>query len=440
MITRRILLMLMLCAACRAAPQAVSAIPTPPPFPTMTPGYAIVAALPPPPTESIANPATAIALANPPTATPNYRACPAPDSSVRLPAGTPSSARLIENAIAAFLNAGGTLVNLERGLRETWAVLGDTGVVRGDIDMTGEGIPEVIVALLTPDAGGMLMIFGCVDSRYQPLYRGAPDETLTFNVPPQILRADDLNRSGLRKVVFTARRCASSDEASCLYYTQMAAWDRQRGRISNLLAETVVSASPPTLSDIDNDGVLELIVRMDNPGNAQTGPLRTGYTAYDWNGLVYTASITQLDPPRFRIQVIHSADAAFKAGNLSEAVALYDLSLNSPSLEPWRGGDENRILQSYALYRLMLAFAYTNDARLVPTVQAVFTTYPDMASAPIYARLAADFWSRYQLSGDLSLACAGVREIVNAQPEALGLLNRYGSRSPTYTASDLCPF
>jgi len=30
--------------------------------------------------------------------------------------------------------------------------------------------------------------------------------------------------------------------------------------------------------------------------------------------------------------------------------------------------------------------------------------------------------------------------VIESRPEALDLMNRYGSRSPQYTESDLCPF
>ncbi|MDZ4763324.1 MAG: hypothetical protein SGI73_02150 [Chloroflexota bacterium] len=434
------------CAACRPAPRTGGSAPTVIPFPTMTAGVAIAAALPPPDDEArLANPATAIALANPPTATPNYRACPAPNADARVADIIPATGRDVENALTTFLNAGGTLINLERGVRESWGIAGNSGTVRGDLDLTGEGIPEAIVTLVAPDAGGLLLIFGCVDSRYRALYSGSPDGTQRFNDAPQLVRADDLNRDRLPDLVFSARACAGEDGASlnesdCTYTTQMATWNAPRGRMTNLLASAVVSEAAPTLDDVDQDSVLELLVRLDNPGDAQTGPLRTGFLIYDWDGVVYTQSITQLNPPRFRIQVIHDADAAFAAGRTSDAIALYDLSLNSPSLEAWRGGDENPVLQTYALYRLLLAFAYTNDERLVPTVQAILTAYPDPAAAPVYATLATAFWNAYQITNNLNAACATVKDSIAVLPDALSLLNRYGSRNPTYTADDLCPF
>lgn len=436
------LMLLLLCAACQPSAPANLA-PTVIPFPTMTPGRVVEAALPPSSGllldgAGLPNPATAIALANQPTATPNYRACPAPNSETRLPALPAVTARDAADAIEAFLNAGGTLVNLERGLTETWG--GQDGFVRGDLDFSGEGVPEAVISLATADEGGLMLILTCIDGRYATVYQAAlADTSGVGSGAPSLIAAQDINYSGLPELIYTVRSCENGED-SCLYHTQIVTWNAERGRFNNLLSDAVLSEAAPTLEDIDQDRVSELIVRLDNPGDASTGPLRTGYTVYDWDGLIYTESVTQLNPPRFRIQVIHQADAAFESGAVDEAIALYDLALNSPSLEPWRGGDENAVLQTYTLYRLLLAYAFTQDARLVPTVQNILSSYPDVAASPIYIELAVTFWNAYQVTNNLNAGCLNVQNVIAARPEAVNLLNRYGSRSPTYTANDICPF
>jgi hypothetical protein len=76
----------------------------------------------------------------------------------------------------------------------------------------------------------------------------------------------------------------------------------------------------------------------------------------------------------------------------------------------------------------------------VPTVQSILATYPDVTAAPVYIEMAVTFWNAYQVTNNLNAACLNVQTVIAARQEALGLLNRYGSRSPTYTADDLCPF
>jgi hypothetical protein len=67
-------------------------------------------------------------------------------------------------------------------------------------------------------------------------------------------------------------------------------------------------------------------------------------------------------------------------------------------------------------------------------------TYPDLTTAPVYAEMALRYWSAFQASNNLASACAEVQAIIAARPEALALLNRYGTRSPVVTAAQVCPF
>ena len=79
--------------------------------------------------------------------------------------------REMAQEMARFLNLGGTVPSLENGMRTEWEVLGDTGSLRNDIDLTGEGVPEVIAAYVAPDDGGTLLVLGCADGQYAPRYQ-----------------------------------------------------------------------------------------------------------------------------------------------------------------------------------------------------------------------------------------------------------------------------
>lgn len=419
-------------AACQPA-TPTTLPPTAIPFPTMTPGRTIRGILPPVdglPLNggSLANPATAIALASQPTVTPNYSACPAGGSTTL--DETPATGREMAQEMVRFLNLGGTAPALENGLRDEWDVLGDTGLVRNDIDLTGEGTPEVIVAFNAPDDGGTLLILGCTDGQYTPRY-----QAITSGDIPQIVQIGDMNFDQKLDLLFAGELC----DEECAYQTQLITWSSEIGRFISLLNNAIANESIPTLSDVDNDRVTEIVVQLDNPGDENTGPLRTGVNIYDWNGAVYTLSIIQLDPPRFRIQVIHAADRAFAQLDTEQALPLYDLAMNDTDLRYWYN-DEPDILKSYALFRLLVAYAYIEDERRLSTYQTILQTFPDPAAAPVYTALSTAFWDALQVTNNLHSACLEVQDIIRARPEALALLNRYGSRSPTYTAQDLCPF
>lgn len=432
-----LILTLLLLAACQSDVPASDGTPTLLAFPTMTPGQVIRGPLPtvialPLDGGSQSNPATAIALANRPTATPNYQSCPAPNAEAALVSTAPTSSREIDDTLLRFLNDGGSVQQLEITLREDWDVLGDDGSVRGDLDLTREGTAEIFVSYRAPDEGGALVIFGCSDGRYLIRYQ----TIIGGEAAPTIINTSDLNVDVRPDLLFASEVC---DGGSCQYITRLVTWNPERGRFINLLSGELATDEVPSIEDIDADRVSELVVRLTDPGNSSTGPLRTGFTVYDWNGVVYTRSVTQLNPPRFRIQVVHQADAALAAGNAEEAIALYNLALTDPSLENWYN-DDQMALQIYTQYRMLLAYADIEDARQIELHASILQAYPDPATAPVFAELAKTFWNALQVTNNLHSACLEVQDIITTRQDALELMNRYGSRSPVYTATSLCPF
>lgn len=424
----------MLLAACQPT-TPTNTVPTAYPFPTATVGRTVHGVLPLAQAAgggSLANPATAAALSNQPTATPDYSACPAPRETVL--GERPLSPRGIVESLIRYLSDGGTRSALETGMRD-WGFLGETGYLRGDLDLTGEGAPEIIIGYTQGELAenGVMLILGCANggyvSRYQAIASGEN--------PPQILDILDLNYDQQPDILFTDRVCQA--ENVCTYQTQLITWNAELGRFSSILNSAINSDKPPEVRDIDNDNVGELIVRLDNAGSAATGPLRTGINIYDWNGSVYVLSIIQLDPPRFKIQVVHEADRAFALRDTSKAIPLYNLALDDPALQAWRN-DDPVILHSYTLYRLLLAYAYTEDSRLLNHYQRIIDTFPDPAARPVYATMSDTFWNALQVTNNLHSACLEVLVVIVQQPEALTFINRYGSRSPSYSAPELCPF
>jgi hypothetical protein len=382
--------------------------------------------------EGLANPATAVALANQPTPTPNYAACPVP-ANPPLDATAPTNGLALRTTILGYLTQGGAPLALTDQLR-AWGVIGEEGAVEINTDFTGAGQADVILSYAAPDEGGTLLVMGCANGAYNLRY-----QISTGGTPPQIISTGDLNADTRPDLLFSAETCAADNPDDCAFRTQLITFDAASGRFVSLLNGTLSSAAAPATRDIDDDRVQEIVVRSDFDGNRATGPLRTGTYIYDWNGVTFTLSIVQLDPPRFKIQVLQEADRAFNRQEFESAIGLYNQAELDTGLRFWFN-DEQGLLSSYAFYRLVLAYAYIEDERLLPTYQAATQPFPDPASAPIYITLLNTFWNALQVTGNLNSACREVQAIIGTRPEALELLNRYGSRSPTYTAADLCPF
>ncbi|MBC7814841.1 MAG: hypothetical protein H7175_27030 [Burkholderiales bacterium] len=129
----------------------------------------------------------------------------------------------------------------------------------------------------------------------------------------------------------------------------------------------------------------------------------------------------------------------FNTLDIATSIPLYDVALNDGELREWTDGDDET-LGLYIQFKLMLAYAYLEDERFLTTYQTIVAAFPDPATRPVYAALADTFWNAMQVTNNLHSACLEVRDIIEQRPEALGRLNSYGSRSPLYTAENLCPF
>ncbi len=430
---------LLMLAACQPIDDAPRLVITP--FPSPTAGSVAGGVLLPPadslpPDSNLISPATAVALAELPTPTPNYAACPVAIEDPPIEDTPPLNAPIVIEEITRFLNDGGSVETLNGTLRDRWQIVRDEDTLRADIDFTGEGTAEVLISYLNPDSRAALLILGCVEGEYRLLYDfEAQDATpLTF------IGLGDMNRDLRSDVLFASRVCppeAEGDE-DCELQTRLIAWQASQYRFADLLDAEVLSISAPQINDIDADQVSELVVRLENRGNTASGPLRTGIHIYDWNGEAYVLSVIQLDPPRYRIQVVFEADRAVRERALRDALPLYEQALSPDSdLRAWFN-DEAAPLRAYTLYRLMIAQVASQSAQQTQTYQTLVTEYPDPETAPVYVNMARAFLESYQTSGNPSAACDAALAL--ADDSALALLNRYGTRNPTYSRVDLCPF
>jgi hypothetical protein len=412
------------------------------PFPTVTPGDIFEGELP---SQGGAAPATIVAISREATATPDFAGClPLTSTEVPLETTAPDNPVIAGEEIVRYLAAGGDLGRLRETLQDDWDILGEAGYLRDDIDFTGEGVNEIIVGYALPDTNATMLIIGCSAGAYSALYQVDADTPQ----PPQLVAFGDLNNNQINDLLFATQTCerddqgqvVSTDPEDCGYIQRLLTWQDARQRFANLLPENVWSLSPATVSDFDNDQVSEVVLQLESNGNSVTGPLRTGVNIYDWDGQSYLLSIVQLNPPRYRIQVIQEADRQFNQRSWTTAIPLYQQALaDDPNLRAWFD-DEAEPLRSYALYKLLVAQVAASDLGLPQTQQQLTTLYPDPANAPVYARMATSFINAFSLQGDVNGACDQANAVVDVEPQALELLNRYGTRNPQVTAAELCPF
>ncbi len=420
---------------------------TPTPSPTVTPGGMILMWLPtepPPPTPTptplAATPAYLLTALPPDTG--NLVACPQPDNP--FPPETPVSYGQYATTINNFLSAGGSLAALAALLRGWGAVGEDFGLVTDSYDLTGDGVYDVVAIIADPfNAGvapipGQLLVFGCHQDDYRLLYTS--DYGPGFGMP-SILYVGDMNADVTPELVLFQQRCQGG---SCVQTAQVLTWSAPNDGFIALNVDTVGAPDGRfAIQDLDGDGVLELMITGGGIStDISAGPPRSSTTIWDWNGLNYVRAVTQLDPPLYRIHVIHDADRALERGDAGEAIRLYREALDNPRLGTWQVPNEAAMLRGYAHYRLIVAYAYLeNDAAALETHTALLAENPPGTPGYGYAALGDAFWRAFQSSGhNMHTGCLAAAEAAATYPQTVLFLNSYGPANRTYQIPDLCPF
>ena len=433
-----ILPLILLFAACTPTPPPVREAITP--FPSATPGRVAYGELLPSGSTLLSQPglsapSTVVAIAPPTTPTPDFSSCPPANPDAVLEASPPDNALVLVEEAVRYLNAGGSGQILIDTLRGSWNVIPDDAIARADIDYTGEGVADVLFPYVGRDNVAGLVIIACRAGANDIVFEAVSDTA----VPPVVLAFLDLNHDRRNDVLYSVPECDPDDPEACQLLTQMVTFSPARSRFVELMPSNVTSDSLPQVLDFDNDEVSEVVIKLESRGTAATGPLRTGTNVYDWNGSQYVLSIVELEPPRFKIQVLHEGDRSLLRGEYALAETIYRAAIDNTDLRFWFN-DEPDILQSYALFRLLQAQVLTAGIGQTSTIAEIQRIYPDPASRPVYADMAVLFLETFQSTADVHSACVAVETIIAARTEAVDQLNRYGSRSPSYTAQDLCPF
>jgi tetratricopeptide (TPR) repeat protein len=396
--------------------------------------------------------------------------CPAPDVPP-LP-NEPASFSRYDEVIASYLSAGGAVTVLEGRLR-SWGALTDYGgLVRADRDFTGDGVPEVLIVLLNPQAAefpypGDLYIFGCDGGAYRLLYQAgyAADRS----APIIANTADgDVNGNFLNDLVYAYQTC---DGPACYTGLEIVEWNLTLNSFDSLLDEQIDEpAAEVQVVDAEDDGVSEVIVTSGELASEAAGPQRERTVTLRWDGARYVVTDIEPGEATYRIHVIHDGDAALYRAEYATAAALYEQAL-SEDLQSWEIPDEAAYLTAFARFRLIQAYAAAENFEAAQAAyDALIQAYSPPTPAPTaegegegetpegeptitptpallsdrpggaFVEMARLFWREYEPDRNIIAACEVVRAYALADPSSYSVLNDFGYANPTYTAPDLCPF
>jgi hypothetical protein len=392
----------------------------------------------------------------------------------------------IRQAILDYLNAGG-----EPKLLEEHLYLGDYSWAQTDV--TGDGVPEVMIAIWG------LGIYMCRGGQYINIFFY---QTGDNPGSPGILAITDMNLDGIPEVVLRGAAWSvgalmysiyewdgeafqsliwSEAELSQWFYTRRGRamkwyeyWIADDYYLSPAReADGIVSSA--IVRDMDRDGTQELVIYNDIPipSHRYDGPFRKTTETYRWNGLFFILDQIEIEAPAYRVQAVQDADRLSLLGETQKALELYQaaifsdklgawsldhyheqfhaengLGVATPTLLPYEPEEYNH-LAAYARYRILLLHLVQND---LESAQIVYDTlqekFPQGQSGYLYAEMAAEVWEKYQSGGDMGEACsAAIRYAEEHVPDIFTYLGNmphiymtHGGQSHYYMPWDVCPF
>jgi hypothetical protein len=445
-----------------------------------------------PPTWTPTPPPTATPVpSSSPTLGPLITRTPAPPAECPPPGNpAPIRAESLDNLIPQvedFLANGGQTTQLETAITENLAAYysseGQPTVSVAEVDLTGDGIGELVIAVELVDPGmGLrfaLVVLGCERGEFRILL----DEWAAESGMAQMdfYGAEDLNGNGVPEIVYSIEEFGAHDSISLVSIREWDAGgfqplvlppsDHDLGNIraaymGGLLSVGDVSTydlgmAPDRtkidslLPDIDGNGTRELILRGGG-GRAYSGdgPQRVSIETWSWNGEAFTLSASRFDPPEYRFQAVRDGDAAFLRGNLEEAMAFYQQSLDDPELLGWSiehlqvlyprfdpppvDPAERARLAAFAEFRMLLVYAVQERQ---PDAQSLFDAMvgEHLQGSPgyPYVQIATRFHDALEAAGSVQSACAAAREYAQANAEAI--LKPLGSQFYGYLYEDYSP-
>jgi len=254
------------------------------------------------------------------TVTPAPKAeCPKEDNSVKLDFKVEhGSIDAIQN-ILEYLNKGGSIKTILNALPSSYV----PSWIRFE-DLTGDGTPELAYIHYSDFISGGFYIFTCMNGNYM-LYKNE-----IVNWVASFDGVYDMILNGIPELVITSRGCSGT---GCYRYYIMEWNDSDYVNLAPVAAlESVIYEK---ITDINNDGTLELVLRTAPLPFYVQQPWREDEHIFSWDGKTFASQIVKGYQPQYRFQAIQDADLEITLGSYDTAFTLYKQAIFNDNLEWW---------------------------------------------------------------------------------------------------------
>jgi len=309
-------------------------------------------------------------------------------------------------------------------------------------DVDGDGTNDLALSLqdptitTAPRPPGALYVWLCRSGEYVVDYGLQPGPG---QAAPVLLAVSDLTGDGAGEIIFGRPTCGAH---TCFLAMGVLSWDGRAltdvfsGSSEDLPSPTIVVTPGP-------DGAGTIAVTAGGVMSVGAGPPRPRTRTWAWNPTArsFVPGQDVLAPPVFRVHVVQDADAAFEAGDLDAASALYQRALEDAGLQEWDAPPATPAsLKAYVHYRLvLLALARAGREAAQQELDSMVEATTGVPEAEPYLALA-ELVLQEPEPVNLAAACHLVRGYATDHTaEVLDPLY-YGYDNRAYTSADLCPF
>jgi hypothetical protein len=398
-----------------------------------------------PATETIPPAGITPSLENPPTVLPDQteglepKACLPENDHLTLEAASYDG---LPDVILNFLNAGGTIMQLDQDLYSQGYSGQPIGVIRGDIN--GDNTWDVAVNIINPYSPSIppqaaVLVYSCYAGQYTVWPLPPPDDQVESS--PIIRSFQDMNADGTAELVVSFASCGAH---TCFETPAVYGWEDQA--VVNLLADFGEPAPNPTIeiNGPDANGYFVLLVKSGGIGSVGAGPQRGSQAVYAYQPTDHRWELfaTQLDPPKYRLHALQDADNLARQEKYADALTLYQKVISSTTFQDWIDAEyEQKLLGAFARFRMItIDTVIGNEALAEATLDALQSEVQADDRLQGYLDMALLF-RREGGAQDPVRACAAVRAFAERQAEQvltpLGS-QQFGYSNPDYTPDDMC--
>jgi hypothetical protein len=345
-------------------------------------------------------------------------------------------------AIMAYLNQGGNKATLDQALYDAEVANLPVPVATGDL--TGDGVHEVVVALIDPaielyPPPGVLLVYTCQEGQFD---LSLVEQSGDFEGGPHIWYLEDLDGRAGSELVVSFPTCGAHtcfDEAQILSWTGAGFENRLQGTSGDLPYPDF------RLIDLEGDGLFELEAEAAGFGSIGAGPQRGLRRVWAWDSVLEGFEVVEESsgPSSYRVHALHDAEAAARAGDYEAALLGYQRVINDALLEDWFDPENERAaLSAYARFREVVVYAQQGQQEFAATVLSEMSlAYPAGDARHPFVEMAQAFLEAFGRDGaEAGCQAASAFAAANAA-EVLDPLGpqSFGYANPEFEAGDMCP-